>query len=264
MVFAALTLALGFAAVGFAAVPLTNAHAHNDYEHQRPLLDALEQGFCSVEADIFLVGGKLLVAHTREQIVPGRTLQKLYLEPLRERVMQNGGRVYRGGPPVWLLIDLKTDPDPTYAALREVLKSYADILTSYESAKVSTNAISVVITGHRLPRAALQAEAIRLAGLDGQLRDLDEAAVLSPALMPWISLDWRKHFKWRGDGPLPDEDRIVLKQLVERIHRSGRLARFWSAPDTESAWREYRNAGVDLLNTDDLVGMNKFLRHPER
>src|SRR5207237_4622701 len=43
-----------------AAVPLIHAHAHNDYEHTRPLLDALDHGFCSVEADIHLVDGKLL------------------------------------------------------------------------------------------------------------------------------------------------------------------------------------------------------------
>ena len=32
--------------------PLTQAHAHNDYEHDRLLLDALEHGFTSVEADV--------------------------------------------------------------------------------------------------------------------------------------------------------------------------------------------------------------------
>src|SRR5262245_58578952 len=37
--------------------PLRQAHAHNDYEHPRPLFDALDQGFCSVEADIYLVDG---------------------------------------------------------------------------------------------------------------------------------------------------------------------------------------------------------------
>ena len=41
--------------------PLIHAHAHDDYEHTRPLLDALDHGFCSVEADIYLVDGKLLV-----------------------------------------------------------------------------------------------------------------------------------------------------------------------------------------------------------
>src|SRR5690242_5509037 len=46
-----------------AIIPLTRAHAHNDYEHTRPLLDALDQGFCSVEADVWLIDGELRVAH---------------------------------------------------------------------------------------------------------------------------------------------------------------------------------------------------------
>ncbi len=33
--------------------PLTRAHAHNDYEHKRPLWDALDRGFGSVGADIW-------------------------------------------------------------------------------------------------------------------------------------------------------------------------------------------------------------------
>jgi hypothetical protein len=37
-----------------AAAPLRHAHAHNDYQHKRPLLDALDQGFGSVESDVFL------------------------------------------------------------------------------------------------------------------------------------------------------------------------------------------------------------------
>lgn len=32
-------------------IPLARAHAHNDYVHTRPLLDALEHGFTSIEAD---------------------------------------------------------------------------------------------------------------------------------------------------------------------------------------------------------------------
>src|SRR5256714_6647293 len=86
-------------------VPLPQAHAHNDYEHKRPLFDALDNGFCSVEADIFLVDGELLVGHARQDLKPERTLEKLYLDPLRERIKANGGRVHPGGPTVVLLID---------------------------------------------------------------------------------------------------------------------------------------------------------------
>ena len=60
------------------AAPLPNAHAHNDYEHDRPLLDALDHGFTSIEADVFLVEGQLLVAHNfadaKTKIEPARTL----------------------------------------------------------------------------------------------------------------------------------------------------------------------------------------------
>src|SRR2546429_8940516 len=86
--------------------PLARAHAHNDYEHARPLLDALERGFCSIEADVWLVDGRLLVAHDRNAVKAERTLQALYLDPLRERVRRNGGRVYRDGPEVTLLVDV--------------------------------------------------------------------------------------------------------------------------------------------------------------
>ena len=39
------------------------AHAHNDYMHERPLFDALENGFRSIEADVFAQGDSLYVAH---------------------------------------------------------------------------------------------------------------------------------------------------------------------------------------------------------
>ena len=55
-----LTLSL----TGFAQVnPLPNAHAHNDYRHGRPLQDALEHGFTSIEADVLLINGELYVGH---------------------------------------------------------------------------------------------------------------------------------------------------------------------------------------------------------
>jgi hypothetical protein len=88
--------------VGADTVGLERAHAHNDYEHDRSLYDALDHRFKSVEADIWLVDGELVVAHDAEDVPQaaeqGITLRSLYLEPLRQRVKQNRGSVYRGGP----------------------------------------------------------------------------------------------------------------------------------------------------------------------
>jgi hypothetical protein len=236
--------------------PLDRAHAHNDYAHVRPLLDALECGFCSIEADVFLVKGQLLVAHNRLQTSPQRTLPALYLEPLRQRARQNGGRIYRGGPVCLLFIDLKTEAESTYAALHRLLVSYADLVTRFDSNRVLTNAVTVVITGNR-PRSTMAAQSSRYAACDGLLPDL--ASGVAADLVPVISEQWSKHFKWRGTGPLPDGEAVRLKGIVAQAHEQGRRVRFWGAPDQPEAWQVLYAADADLLNTDNLTGLRDFL-----
>jgi hypothetical protein len=244
--------------LGFAAepTPLTRAHAHNDYEHKRPLFDALEQGLCSVEADIFLVDGQLLVGHTRRSLKPERTLESLYLVPLKERVEKNGGRVYRGGPEFTLLIDLKTNGEKTYAVLKTVLAKYADIINAPSDGQAPRRAINVVATGSR-PAAQIAADSNRLVGIDGVWSDLDSD---QPAnLIPLISENWRSFFKWRGKGPIPPEEREKIRTAVQKAHAHGRRLRFWGAPDNPAVWQELYDDKVDLINTDDLPGIARFL-----
>ena len=195
--------------------------------------------------------GKLLVAHDPKHLHDDRTLQSLYLDPLRRRIKANGGRVYPGGPTVILLIDLKTQPDVTYALLRKVLAEYADILTVKQNGKVTQRALLAVFTGFA-PRQELKADPIRYAALDGNLNDVDSKEPVD--LMPMVSIPWPNLFKWRGEGPMPAEERAKLRDLVARVHAGHRQIRFWASPNTPALWHEQRAAGVDLLNVDDLSG----------
>jgi hypothetical protein len=239
-----------------AVKPLTQAHAHNDYEHKRPLLDALEQGFCSVEADVFLVGDELLVGHTRFSLRPERTLEKLYLAPLKERIRANGGRVYRDGPTVYLLIDVKTEAKPTYAAVEKLLARYSDMLSTTRDGKFRQGAVAVVISGNR-DAEALGRQTIRYAGLDGRPADLDSEV---PAhQMPWISESWTSLFRWRGVGAMPEEERRKLRDFVAKAHKHKRMVRFWATPDKPEVWKELQAAKVDLINTDRLADLRRFL-----
>jgi len=237
--------------------PLPKAHSHNDYEHARPLRDALDQGFCSVEADIHLVDGKLLVGHDPGDVRPERTLEALYLAPLAERVRRNDGRVFRGGPPFSLLIDLKTEADPTYAVLRGTLAKYADMLTRVQDGKLVPGAVTVVVSGNR-PFKAAAADDPRYCGLDGRLSDLDALPVLE--LMPWISDNYSQHFTWTGDGPQPTAEKEKLRRIVQKAHAAGRKLRLWATPDTPALWQALAEADVDLINTDNLEGLAKFLQ----
>jgi hypothetical protein len=239
--------------------PLIHAHAHNDYEHSRPLLDALDHGFCSVEADIYLVDGKLLVAHDRDKVKPEGTLQSLYLDPLRERVKKNNGRIYPNGPEFTLLIDLKSDWNITYPGLRAVLTNYTDMLTTFRDGARRTNAVMIVISGSR-DRKMFDGEVIRYAAFDGELSDLD--ANPSPNFAPWISTRWGGSFSWRGVGAMTDAEKQKLESIVNRAHEQGRRVRFWGAPDNREFWQALRAARVDLINTDDLAGLKEFLTAP--
>ena len=98
----------------------------------------------------------------------------------------------------------------------------------------------------------------RLAGYDGRLSDLGQAA--SSDFMPWISDSWRSHFKWRGKGELPEEEQAKLKRIVEQAHKDGQKVRFWATPDNPAAWKVLHQAGVDFINTDRLEALAKFLR----
>ena len=246
---------------GASVIPLAQAHAHNDYRHDGPLHDALAHGFTGVEADIFLVDGDLYVAHDRREITPERTLRALYLDPLRERAGQNGGRVYPNGQQVTLLIDFKSEPVSTYKALDKILTEYRDIFTSFSPSGRSDKAVLAIISGNR-PYELMVSQKVRYAGYDGRLTDLASEA---PAdLMPLISDRWPTHFTWRGLGKMPDAERLKLSHIVQTAHEKGRRIRFWATPDNpsparEALWRELLVAGVDMLNTDDLEGLQQFL-----
>jgi hypothetical protein len=238
------------------AQPLPQAHAHNDYMHEHPLDDALDHGFCSVEADIYLVDGQLLVAHDRKDVKPQNTLQRLYLEPLKARIAKNGGRVYPAGPPFGLLIDIKSEAEPTYRALHDVLAQYAEMLTTVAGDRVEPRAVNVVISGNR-PQSYIAAQSRRYCGIDGRISDLDSD---KPAdLLPMISDNWSLHFAWRGAGEVPAKERERLRDIVRRAHARGRSVRFWATPENRALWQLLVDEQVDLINTDDLPGLEEFL-----
>ncbi len=245
--------------------PLIRAHAHNDYRHPQPLFDALKFGFTSVEADIHLKNGKLYVAHDHWGITEDKTLQSLYLEPLRRLIKKNGGSVFKNGPPFTLFIDIKTEADSTYQALEDVLKIYKDILIIYDGDNKSNGAIEVIISGNRSVDIK-KGNKIMVAYYDGRLEDLGSA--LPHSIIPVISENWTNHFQWRGKGQLPVEEKEKLRRIVSQAHTEGRRVRFWATdidpPEFQhNFWKELINAEVDLINTEKLQALRDFLLQHE-
>lgn len=229
------------------------AHAHNDYRHPRPLHDALDRGFSSIEADVFLVDGKLLVAHHRDSVDATRTLESLYLAPLRSYAQLPGAKHLQ------LLIDVKKDAEGAYAALDSLLRRYADVFTIFAGDATLHGPVTAVISGERAITTMRRA-AVRFAAVDGRLPDLGK----TPSLIPLISDNWEKITKWKGDGPVPPTVRAELGRVVKLAHANGQRVRFWATPDLPAVWEVLADAGVDYIGADDLDALRHFLARQRR
>ncbi len=253
----ALISALGRLEAADGLTTLARAHAHNDYLHERPLFDALDQRFGSVEADVYLVGSELLVAHTRLELRSERTLRALYLDPLRQRIQRHGGSVHGDDQSFTLLIDIKSNGVATFAALNQLLADYPDVFARIENDALVPAPVVAIVSGDRAV-AEIMATSPRFAAIDGRLSDLDTR--LSSISMPLISDNWQSHFKWRGEGEFSADERQKLADIVKRAHADKRRVRLWATPDRPEVCKVLRDEGVDLINTDDLAGLSRFLR----
>uniref|UniRef100_UPI00404884B8 phosphatidylinositol-specific phospholipase C/glycerophosphodiester phosphodiesterase family protein n=1 Tax=Roseivirga sp. TaxID=1964215 RepID=UPI00404884B8 len=242
------------------SIPLKNAHAHNDYEHERPLLDALENGFISVEADVYLIDNELFVYHDRpEKPSQERTLEKLYLKPLLERVKANNGYVYPNFHDFfYLMIDFKTDGESTYNALKPLLHNYKSILSVVENgSREMDKPVLIFISGNR-PIQTMLSEEISLATLDGRPSDLGKG--IAAEKMPVISQNFNQFSRWNGEGEMPDEDQLKITDLINTAHAEGKKVRLWAIPDIPNAWQTLMDLGIDFINTDQLVEFSQFMK----
>jgi hypothetical protein len=179
-------------------------------------------------------------------------------------VKANHGAVYRDyHRPVQLLVDIKEDGDAAYRELDRRLRPYRRMLSSYANGRVIPGAVTPVISGDRAARTPMEAQKVRHAFYDGRLEDL--ATAVPASFIPLISTNWTTSFSWLGIGQFPAAERELLHSIVATAHARGQRVRFWATPDLPGAdrdavWTELLAAGVDHLNTDDLAGLELFLR----
>lgn len=244
----------------FGQTPIPSAHAHNDYEHNRPLLDALDHGFTSVEADLHLIEGRLYVAHERPKELSRTPLfEDIYLAPLKKRVSDNNGRVYPGyKESFFLMVDFKTNGTDTYKALVEVLRKYADMLSIVDTEDTDIKPITVFISGNR-PIQELLDDRPKYAGLDGRPADLKMS--YDSSIMPVVSENYWRFLSWRGEGKVNKKELRNLKLFIKEAHDQGKKVRLWAAPDTPACWEFLLALNVDLINTDKLEEFAAFMNN---
>ena len=238
---------------------LPNAYAHNDYWHKRPLFDALDNGFTYIEADIYLRKEKLIVAHILPWLKKKKTLEELYLMPLLQYVEKNKeDKKLRNDTinTLTLMIDIKSDPEKTYTTLARLLEKYRSILSGYDDHHVTIRNVTIVITGHK-PKDLVNASENRLIFMDADLRQTGRDS--SNNVYPIASCKYSRLVKWKDTGNIHENEIQRLLYYVKEAHKSGIKVRLWASPENKAVWAELLKCNVDLINTNRLKALRKFL-----
>lgn len=224
---------------------LPRIHSHNDYLQNVPFWKAYAAGASSIEADVFLVGDSLFVAHAEEEIDTKRSLERLYFEPLQEALALGLNRRKQ----LQLLIDIKSEPYATLDAIIKVLDRYPSIRKD--------DGITITISGNR-PKPTEYLNYPDFIFFDYQSLDaVEDPAILEKIAL--ISLSFRNFSQWNGMGRLTAEDFDKVSTTIEKAHGLGKPFRFWATPDSKTAWKAFSDLGVDFVNTDMPFECEQYL-----
>lgn len=229
-------------------------HAHNDYEQRHPLTGAMSGKASSIEADVFPVHGKLMVAHDKDEVNSSRSLEAMYLQPIVRDFSRHGGKTVSSDADYtfYLMIDIKEDQDSVLPVLIRLLKQHPACFNR----EVNPMAIQVFISGDRPPDTTfhLYPPEIMFDGLpDKSYSPADAKKVVM------ISTDFQYYSNWDGEGKFPGEDAERLRDVIVDAHRLGKPVRFWGAPDTRDCWKVLISLGANVINTDHVRACRKFL-----
>nr|WP_249665291.1 alkaline phosphatase [Mucilaginibacter sp. Bleaf8] len=247
-------LALGLSQTGVFAQSLNanRAHSHNDYKQNIPFLQAYYSGAGSIEADVFLLNGKLYVAHERNEIAEGRTLDELYLKPLAALFRKNGNRPYADSTQsLQLVIDIKEDHAHVIPALINELKPYRDVFTSTANA----HGVKIVLSGD-MPQPAQYSQYPAYISFDGRPNINYTPDQLKRIAM--ISDELSTYTVWNGKGTLTPPDSVKITALINAAHQQHKPFRFWATQDSPNTWIQLEKLGADWINTDHPQQVHDF------
>jgi len=92
--------------------------------------------------------------------------------------------------------------------------------------------------------------------LDGRPSDLEKKYPREK--MPIVSQNYKKYLTWDGTKALKASEKRKFEDLVDEVHKQGKLLRLWASPDNEEVWKFLLENGADIINVDDVSGFRSY------
>lgn len=241
---------------------------------------------------------EVYVGHNQLYLEPNNTLWSLYLGPIYNLLnaanpqfkFDNGsdhtallgdateahGLFYNSPEtPLHLLVDVKTEANSTYQALKAQLQPFIDgnYLTYYDTAKKTKvpGPLMVTISGNQATQL-VENETMRYVFLDSPLLNMNstaknetlepyrELAIIASASLEQLLGD--ELYATVSTQPLGDDAKARLKGYFDTAHKLGLRARVWGSTTwpvhiRNQQMKDLWELGCDFVNADDLEYASK-------
>jgi hypothetical protein len=251
-------------------------HSHNDYWRPVPLFSALRAGCISVEPDVWLHHGDLLVGHDTAALQPNRTFTSLYIQPLVDLLekqnpsteLYNESRrgVFDTDPnqTLTLLIDVKTDGLTTWPVVVRQLEPLRQRgwLSYFREGNFIQAPVTVVGTGNTPFELIRESSAPRDTFYDAPL-DMLAGSEFNSSNSYFASTSFMDAIGTIIFGDLTSKQQAKIQSHLEEAHQRGLKARYWELPfwpihTRNRIWDSLLKQGVDILNVDNLKDATKL------
>ncbi len=298
-----------------------HAHSHNDYEQRLPLSSALQHGIRSIEVDVYppkklSPDSKLLVAHAPWDIDEEKDIDNIYIEPISRYIESSRASIQRKRSretdfieekrvtllspffhrrrclpqslesleiePIYLLVDIKRDPETVLPMLTKSLGPIAEHVTTFGPGGLHRRAVTVLLSGnlkgvkdkissYRLPRSRSPSSITRGGGtehlgqcffIDGRVPEISKVGV---DCSPLVSVDYRllRLSSWMR---MRSRD-CHLRKITHRANLAGKRVRVFACGNDENIWDRLLGLGesnghskvVDVVSVDDHDKFEKYV-----
>lgn len=217
-------------------------HAHNDYEKDNPLKEALKHAFNSIEVDIFLHHGRIVVSHIPWRLNFKPYLEELYFKPLAQLHDQNFWSQYSARP-LRLMIDMKNASVTAVDSLRALVGRYHEIFVGPHAP------VRLVLSGGA-DRSLLKPGDTVFWGLDDSVVALWEKGLIPDAYTAQASMSWpafrKRYLQYRSLG---QQDSLV-HQITTWFKERKIPLRLYAAGNRTRRWKRLADWGFTLINVD--------------